>query len=172
MDTDAERELAARRAEVEAEFDSKVRDLKAQVKRQADALARDREEWEARRRDQQRDLADRAEKVRRQEENHRRDVEALAVARRELEKVRSEAAEREAARIDAKAKEARLAAKVEGLKVSTGLTAGFAALALVGFAVCLLSAWLWKPSTTAILAGTFLVLAAVLEARRRLRAKR
>lgn len=135
------RELASRRRDLEREFDDKARELKAQHKRQADKLAQDRVEWEAHRREQQRELADRAEKVRRSEDNHKRDLDALKAARAELEAAKGELAEQRILRAEVKQAAAVKEAASDGLRAAHGLlaTAAFVAVGGLGATALLLA---------------------------------
>lgn len=165
-ESEGARELRIQRAELEREFDDKLRDLKAQERRRVEAFRRDREAWEATRRATQSDLANRAETVRRNEEGQRRDAEALRKARADLERLQAEASEREAARIQAKAGQAKLAAKVESLKSSQTKSGPFLAVGAAALAGCLVAALL-APKAVAIVAGLGLVALFLLALRRR-----
>ncbi len=165
--SDAQRELAARRKDLERDFDDKARDLKAQHKRTLDRLQQDRLDWEEHRRTQQRELADRAEKVRRQEENHKRDLEALGKARRELEQARAEARDAGEAKVEAKtakAKESDLAARFEKAR---DLLAWFALLSGLGFLAILAASVAGTPTVAAWLAAVGFALAVLLDIGRR-----
>lgn len=165
--SDAERELAARRRELELEFEAKNRDLKAQHKRTLDKLQQDRVDWEEHRRTQQRDLADRTEKVRRGEDNHKRDLEALRAARAELEAAKAELAEQRVARSVVKSAQESKSVAGERERAARGLLAASSFLAVAGFAACSLLLALGEARVALGLAGTALVLALVLEWRRR-----
>lgn len=155
------------RKQLELDFDDKARDLKAQHKRQMEALQQDRVAWEAHRRDQQRDLADRAERLRRAEENHAKDQDALRQARRELEQVKQTAREAGEARVEAKAARSDQAEAAQRLERARDVGAWFAILALAGFSL-LLAVALWQDAPImAGVAGTGLALGLVLEWRRR-----
>jgi len=138
---DAERELRARRRELEMEFDAKQRDLKAQHKRQMDRLEADRREWESYKREQAKALADKVEKARRQESNKQEAKAAVVEAKGDLEELRATVADLRQARLgDATAlrkSEERLAAARKRLAGANGRLAVLAVLALAGGA-----AWL------------------------------
>ncbi|MEK6985782.1 MAG: hypothetical protein AABX89_05325 [Candidatus Thermoplasmatota archaeon] len=167
-ESDGARELRMQRAELEREFEEKLRDLKAQERRRVEALRRDREEWEATRRATQSDLANRAEAVRRAEERHKQDVDALRKARAELERLRAEAGGREAARIEAKAGQAKLAAKVETLRSSRTRSGPILAVGAAALTGCLV-ATLIAPGAVVVIAalGLFALLALALGRRGR-----
>lgn len=141
----AERELASRRKDLEREFDDKLRDLKAQHKRQADKLAQDRADWEDHKRRQAKELADKAEKVHRAEGNAAK-VEAMKAAeRKELEALRLRVKELEQDKLDARTAATKSLAKAEkarGVARSSGkLVPWFATLSIVGGLVWLATAW-------------------------------
>lgn len=162
-----ENELAARRKDLERDFADKLRELKAQVKRQAEGLANDRQDWENHRREQQRDLAGRAERLRRAEENHAKDQEALRQARRELEQVKQTAREAGAARVEAKVARSDQAEAAQRLERVHGLAAWLSLLALAGFALTAGLAWWQGTRTTSGVAATALLLGLLLEWHRR-----
>ncbi|MEK6975366.1 MAG: hypothetical protein AABY18_03380 [Candidatus Thermoplasmatota archaeon] len=135
---DAGRELAARRRDLEHEFQDKFRDLKAQHKRQQESLQQDRVDWEEHRRGQQRELADRAEKVRRSEDNHKRDLDALRAARAELDATKAELAEQRVTRGEVKSALTVKSESDERLRAARGLLAASSFLAIAGFAGCAL----------------------------------
>lgn len=159
--------LAARRRELEREFEDKARDLKAQHKRLADKLAEDRADWEAHRRDQQRELADRAEKVRRAEDNHRRDAESLKAARAELEATRAELSEQRVLRAEVKQAAATREASTGDARAARGLLAAASLVALVGLGGTLLLLALGERTVAQWLAGAAFLAALALEMRRR-----
>lgn len=84
--------MDVKRRELDLAHDEKLRDLKAQHKRRMDALDQDRLDWEASRKAQLKDLADRTERVKRAEGNHRRDADSLRAARTELDAAKEELA--------------------------------------------------------------------------------
>lgn len=135
--SDADRELAARRRDLEQEFDDKLRDLKAQERRRAQGLEQDRIDWEAGRKEKDRQLADRAEKMRRQEENHKRDLEALKAARRELEAAQTLRKEHDAMKAQAKAAQATGTGLAAQLTSTKALAGWFAFVGIVGSAAIL-----------------------------------
>jgi chromosome segregation ATPase len=111
--TEAQRELAARRRDLEREFDGKMRDLKAQHQRRHDNLKREQAEWEAHRREQAKALADRTETVRRRADNAQQRVESGAAAKQELQALRQQVKDLEQAQREAKRTQARLEAAAE-----------------------------------------------------------
>lgn len=155
------------RKQLERDFDDKTRELKAQHKRQMEALQQDRLAWEAHRREQQRDLADRTERLRRAEDNHAKDQDALRQARRELEQVKQTAREAGEARVEAKVARSDQAEAALRLERTRDVAAWFAILALAGFAA-LLGLALWQGVTVvSAVAGLGLALGLLLEWRRR-----
>ena len=165
--TDAERELAARRRELEREFDDKQRDLKAQHKRQADKLQQDRVEWEAHRREHQKQLSDREEKVRRLEDNHKRDLAALKEAQRQLDAARAELGEARVKRAEVAQAQAGESESKDRLKATRTLLAGLSFVAIAGSAASLLGAVLGDRPTAYVAGGLTLLLALGIEVRRR-----
>lgn len=163
----ADGELVARRRELEAEFDAKVRDLKAQSKRQTDKLAQDRLDWEQSRKAQLKDVADRTERLRRAEDNHKRDAEALRATRRDLEATRERAQEAGEAKVEAKQARASQADLTSRLDSTRNLAAWLSIVAVVGFLAALAAALSQGDSITAGLGGLLLLLALFLEWRRR-----
>lgn len=148
LTADADRELAARRRDLEQEFDAKLRDLKAQHKRLVDSLEQDRKEWEARRREQQKELADREERLRRREDNKERAAEAKGDDRKELAALRLRVRELEERSLDAKTSLAKLEERVaKTAKASAGTQGLFSALS--GVAILGGIAWI----VTALQAG-------------------
>src|SRR5687767_10472697 len=71
---DFARELAARRRDLGREFAERNRGRKAQHQRRMDALRQEQVDWEEHRRQQTKELADRAEKLRAGEERLRKDT--------------------------------------------------------------------------------------------------
>ena len=165
--SDAQREIAARRRELELEFEAKNRDLKAQHKRTLDKLQQDRVDWEEHRREQQRDLADRTEKVRRSEDNHKRDLEALREARAELDATKAELAEQRVVRHEVKSAQQDKSVAGERLRATRGLLAAASFLAVVGFAACAVLLALGEVRVALGVAVVGLVLALAVEWRRR-----
>ena len=165
--THAERELAARRRDLEREFDDKARELKAQHKRQADKLQADRLDWEASRKAQLKDLADRTERVKRQEENHRRDVAALKATQAELGKTRERLQENEGAKVEAKQAVAEQANAQRDLARARSLLAFATWVAVGGGAASLLGAALWDRAVAYVAAGLTLALGLLCEVQRR-----
>jgi septal ring factor EnvC (AmiA/AmiB activator) len=80
---DFARELAARRRDLEREFDDKQRELKAQHQRRMDALRQEQADWEEVRRQRTKELADREEKLRRGEERLHKDTHKTVTAKDE-----------------------------------------------------------------------------------------
>ncbi|MES2155803.1 MAG: hypothetical protein V4510_11765 [bacterium] len=103
----AHRELAARRRDLEREFDLKMRDLKAQHSRRMDRMEQEKAEWEADRRAQAKELADRKETVRRRTENAEQRVETSAAEKQELAALRADVRRLEGVERAAKKAEAR-----------------------------------------------------------------
>ncbi len=168
MDYDsAEGELAARRRDLEREFDDKQRDLKAQHKRQADKLQADRLDWEASRKAQLKDLADRTERVKRQEDNHAKDLAALKEAQRRLEATRAELEDHRTKRADVAEAKAGESASKEQLRASRSLLVAACLVGIAGGAASLLAAVLWDRPTAYVAAGLTLLLALAIEAKRR-----
>lgn len=160
---DAERELAARRRELEREHADKLRDLKAQVKRQTDALQQQRLEWEATRRKQQQDLADKAERLRRQEESTRREGERREAARQDLQAAKKQVAGGlDQARAEAEALRAELGLARQHLGEAKGLLAGFVVLCLLAALAWAATAWLDARAAAMGLAGLLLAAALVM----------
>lgn len=165
--SDAQRELAARRKDLERDFDDKARDLKAQHKRTLDRLQQDRLDWETHRRTQQRELADRAEKVRRQEENHKRDLEALSQARRELEQARARARDAGEAKVEAKTAKAKETDLTQRVEKARDLLTWFAVLSGLGFLGILVAGLAGAPTVATWLAAIGFALAVLLDIGRR-----
>lgn len=159
--------LEQRRKELEREFDDKLRDLKAQAKRQADKLQADRVDWEASRKAQLKDLADRTERVKRQEDNHKRDLAALRAAEAELQKARDRLKETEGAKVVAKEASAGEAVAKGEARRARGLLAVATAVAVVGGAASLLGAILGDKPVAYGAGGLTLVLGLVCELQRR-----
>ena len=120
MVADAERELRARRRDLEREFDDKLRDLKAQHKRQMDRLQQDRAEWESYRREQAKELADRREAVRRRLDNRVKAEEHQAEERHDLAELRQTVAELREARLEDTNAIRKLEERVEKARVRFG----------------------------------------------------
>ena len=139
--SDAERDLAARRRELEHEFEDKARELKAQHKRQLEALRQEQADWEAHKRAQAKELADRLERVRRQEANDTARVAAQAAAVEDVAALKADVAAERASKLEAKRAlaetEARLAAAQARLpaarRVLAWSVAGALALAAAAF---------------------------------------
>ena len=165
-----EREFLARRRDLEREFDGKLRDLKAQHKRLVDRLEQDRAEWETRRKQQQKDLADREERLRRREDNKERAVEAKADERKERDALRLRIRELEERGLDAKTAigrlEERLAKALRAQSGAQNLLTAFAGVSLVCGLVWLIIALQGSDRTSLLLAGLFLLLVGFLSALR------
>ena len=110
MDAD---ELALRRRDLEAEFDGKQRDLKAQHKRQMDRLQQDRAEWEDYKRRQQKELADKAARLKAAEDNGRKADALSAEERKEMAALRERVKDLEQAKLDATARMAKSQERVD-----------------------------------------------------------
>ncbi|MHB1261597.1 MAG: hypothetical protein ACYC2H_07755 [Thermoplasmatota archaeon] len=97
-DEDFQRELRARRKDLEREFDDKQRELKAQHQRRMDALRQEQADWEEVRRQRTKELADREEKLRRGEERLHKDTHKTVTAKDEAGALRKQVEAMEAAR--------------------------------------------------------------------------
>jgi hypothetical protein len=104
----AQRELAARRRELEREFNLKRADLKAQHQRRLDLLRQEQADWQEHRRLQAKELADRTEKVRRNAGNAQQRAELGAAERQELAELREQVKRLERAQREAKRTQTRL----------------------------------------------------------------
>ena len=100
--SDAERELAQRRRDLEHEFGAKQRDLKAQHKRQMDRLLQDRQEWEEYKREQAKELADKAERLRRRDANAVQKEETKAAMQEDVAELKARIQELEEEKLKAK----------------------------------------------------------------------
>lgn len=133
---DFRRELAARRKDLEREFADKARELKAQHQRRMDQLERDRLEWEAYKRSQTKEMADRAEKLRRNAENAETKVRVTTENLRELDELRAQVKELERGERQAKKAHAELEARATtveaGLRRARALLAWFALVSIAG----------------------------------------
>ncbi len=163
------RELAARRRDLEHEFQDKLREHNAQEKRRRDRLEQDRMDWESDRRERHKVLADREEKVRRNEESLRRDTSAARTLREELD--RREARldkERAGGQSQAQAAVANVesAAKAR-LDASQALLGWFSIVAMVGTGVTLVAILQGASSLATAAAGATIILAMLLDWRRR-----
>ena len=138
---DARRELEGRRRDLDREFDGKLRDLKAQHRRQMDHLEQDRRDWEAHRKAQQKELADREERLRRHDDNARQAAHRSDASQRELDDLRKRVQELEEEKLKAKVVHDKLAdrlATAEG-----GARSAKATLTFVAFLLALATAgWL------------------------------
>jgi type IV secretory pathway VirB10-like protein len=140
---DAQRALLNQRRDLEREFEGKLRDLKAQHKRQMDRLEADRADWEESRRRQAKELADRAERLRRQEANETQQAEAAAAEAVDAAGLRAKVEEQRAAKLDLKQRleraEGRLTEAAEVRRKA------LARVRLVGVGALLAAAlWLWS----------------------------
>lgn len=161
-----EHELAARRVELERDFQAKARELKAQEKRRLERLKKDQAEWDEAKRAKAKELADRTEKLRRQAENatreaalkasERQELGALKVEVRELEKTRREAA-------SAQALEADLKRRLDAAQVLLAWSSG---LAVLGALFWLAANWFLTRRTSVVLAAIFLAAAVLVNFRR------
>lgn len=160
---DAQRELAARRRDLEREYDGKLRDLKAQVKRQTDALQQQRLEWEASRRAQQQELADKAERLRRQEESARKEAQKREAARQDLQQAKQQVVGGlDAARAEAEGLRADLEHARRHLGEAKGLLLGFVVLCLLAAVAWVATAWRGAGTAAMGLAALFLCAALVM----------
>ncbi|HJQ93892.1 MAG TPA: hypothetical protein VJ874_06370 [Candidatus Thermoplasmatota archaeon] len=164
-DADFQRELAARRKDLEREFSDKQRELKAQHQRRMDALRQDQLDWEGHKRQQTKELADRAEKLRTGEERLHKDTHRTVTAKDEAGALRRKVEAMEADR----AREAEADAGREGRVVQTEAAARkakraarwLALLSLLGPVVWLATAGRAPATMAWTLAGLFLVAAFV-----------
>lgn len=144
-DGEGERELANRRRDLEREFDGKLRDLKAQHKRQMDGLQRDRQEWEEHRRRQQKELADKAARLKAAEDNARRADAVTAEERKEMERLRERVKDLEQAKLDATVRVAKSQERVEkarqGARSSSKVAPWAAGWSVAGGLLWLATAW-------------------------------
>lgn len=133
---DAEIALASRRKDLEREFDEKLKDLKAQHKRQADKLAADREEWESYKRRQQKELADQAERIHRKVDNTHKAETVKAATQDEVAALKARVQELEAEKLKAKvareALESRNQALAERARSASSVLAGLSFVAALG----------------------------------------
>lgn len=106
--SDAERELAGRRRDLEREFDAKVRELKSQTKRLADRLEEDRREWEEVKRRQAKELADKAEQLNRRVDNRAKADEAKVATKEDVDELRLRVRELDEKNLSAKTANTRL----------------------------------------------------------------
>jgi chromosome segregation ATPase len=112
-DDDFQRELAARRKDLEREFNDKSRELKAQHQRRLDALHQEQADWEEHKRAKTKDLADREEKLRKHEERARGDARKVAATRDDLQMRKRHVEDLEAAKRDAEAVQAALQERID-----------------------------------------------------------
>ena len=137
------RELAARRRDLEREFNDKQRELKAQHQRRLDALQTEQADWEAHKRSKTKELADREERLRRHEERAQADARKVAATRDDLQMRKRHVEELEAAKHDADAAQAALQARVDAAETRsaashrTALQMGF--VGILGPAAALLA---------------------------------
>ncbi len=138
-------DLAARRREMEREFVEKHRDLKAQDKRRRESLEQEKQEFESYRRQKVKELADREEKLRRTTENKETQVKVTAASLEELEALRRQVREHDAAewrrRKEMAEKDARAAAAESALRRSKALAGWLTALAVLAPVAWLASGW-------------------------------
>lgn len=141
---DAQRELAARRKDLEREFDDKARELKAQHKRQMDRLEQDRLDWEGHKRTQAKELADKAERYRRKETNEQQVVQRSEATREEVQALKDRVADLEASKLKATVTQAgleqRAAGAKEALKGARTVLLAFAIVTLAAAAIWLVVA--------------------------------
>lgn len=158
-------ELAARRRDLESEFDAKQRDLKAQHKRQMDRLQQDRLDWEDYKRRQTKELADKAERLNRVEDNARRADALTAAERKEMERLRDRVQELEQAKLDAKAAVAKSQQRVEkarhGARSSSKAAPWLAAAAVTGGLLWLATELGGRGDTRGLAAGFLAVVLAL-----------
>lgn len=140
-----QRELAARRKDLEREFDAKARELKAQSERRADKLRDDRAEWEDYKRKQSKDLADRAEALRRQEVNAQAEAKRNVETRQDLGATKKQVADLEQTRQAAAAVQADLERKAteahKRLSAAKPLLAAFGGLSVLAPLAWLAFSW-------------------------------
>jgi ABC-type multidrug transport system fused ATPase/permease subunit len=165
---DPDRELAARRKQLERDFDDKLRDLKAQHKRQADKLQQDRADWEEHKRRQAKELADKAEKVRKAEENARRAEGLKASERKEMADLRQRNKDLEAAALKLTATRTKLEERVStargSLAPARSLLTWFGILAVLAPVTWLAFAWQTAGRPALVVAAAALVAGLLLNA--------
>lgn len=163
VDEDFQRELKARRKDLDREFDDKQRELKAQHQRRMDALRQEQIDWEEVRRQRTKELADREEKLRRGEERLHKDTHKTVTAKDEAGTLRKQVEAMEAARraeTEADAgREARVLAAEATAKKARGAARWLALVAILGPIAWLVAGGREAGTAALVVAGTFLVVA-------------
>lgn len=175
-DDDFQRELAARRKDLEREFNDKARELKAQHQRRMDALRQEQADWEAVRRQRTKELADREEKLRKHEQKARDELASKETTRKELRTLKSHTGELEQSRDEAAAAKAELEARASRaeaeLRKARTLLALFAFVSIGGPVLWLLSGGLAADRAAVVVSIVALAVGALLALRwARIRAK-
>ncbi len=165
-EADAERELAARRREMEDAFDAKLRDLKAQERRRLEALRKEQAEWQEMKRVQGKELADKAERLRRQEESLRQETQRVAATRDELQSRKTRVETQEQASVPAAARiaklEARLAKSESRSRSANRFLLWLTVVAFVSPLAWVAVGWNATRGASVLLAGACLLVALVL----------
>ena len=165
-DEDFKRELAARRKDLERDFAERNRELKAQHQRRMDALRQEQLDWEEHKRQQTKELADRAEKLRAGEERLHKDTHRTVTAKDEAGTLRKKVEAMEAARAAEAAadalREGRVAEAEARARKARRAARWLALLAVVGPLAWLATAGRVPGTVAAAVAGVFLVAAIVL----------
>jgi chromosome segregation ATPase len=163
---DFQRELAARRKDLEREFNDKARELKAQHQRRMDALRQEQADWEAVRRQRTKELADREEKLRKHEQKARDELASKETTRKELRTLKSQTGELAQSRDEAAAAKAELEARATNaeteLRKARTLLALFAFVAIGGPVLWLLSGGLAADRAAVVVSAIALAMAVVL----------
>lgn len=113
--SDSDRELAMRRADLEREFDGKMRELKAQEKRRLDRLKEEQAEFEEHRRAKTKEMADREERLKNQERKAMEATLRVQTVRSEVDSRKQRLAEVDEAERQAAAAVADAGARVEAV---------------------------------------------------------
>lgn len=163
---DFRRELAARRRDLEREFDDKNRELKAQHQRRMDALRQEQADWEELRRQRTKELADREEKLRRGEERLHKDTHKTVTAKDEAGALRKHLAAIETARkaeVEADAgREARVLAAEATAKKARRAARWLALVAVLGPIAWLVAGGRAAGPVALAVTGAFLLVALML----------
>jgi hypothetical protein len=155
-------DLAARRKELEREYVEKYRDLKAQDKRRRESLELEKAEFESYRRAKGKELADREEKLRRAAANKEERVRVASGDLAELEALRRQVKENDAAEWRRKKELAELEAKAAAAHAEAAALRGLALHAIVVLAAATVG-WLLlvgaSPKTDLLAAATLAAVA-------------
>lgn len=163
---EVERRLAVARREMERDYDERRREARLQEHRLREHLRKDREEWEAYRREQGKVLSDRAETLRRREESARKQADLKEKARADLVAAKAQVDEgkeaQEAARRELAARVEALQGRVARLRkaMRAGGAVGIlvaAGLALSAWRVPWPGPWAYVMAVVAGLGGAFLL---------------